>query len=233
MPNQISKIDEQIKILLPKVESGDKKSIKEAYELALRDKKIVELNSLNSGDLSVLAILLENQIEIKSDADASGISKVARKEFKVSDYSAIAWLLYQINQEPNTPYVYALARRMMNIKNTGSAQKWYSTAAIMARIDASRCADKTVTQGVLIIESEFSDVKKTLQNQSDFKEAVKFALEQEEKFKNRSLPKWICSHGIQAFSGELEYKDLEIWQKERGDLRAKYEAQLSGSTNIK
>lgn len=233
MPTQISKTDEKIKNLLSRAEGGDAESIKDIYELALTDKKISKLNSLNSDNLSPLSILLENQIEVKSGFDESGLSKVERKEFEISDYSAIAWILHEIYREPSAPYTYALAKRMMDIKNIGSAQKWYVTAAIMARIDASKCEDKTAPQGILIIESEFSNIKKTLQNQSDFQEAIKFALEQEEKFKNRPLPKWICSHGIKAFSGELKYKDEELWQKERGEIRARYEAKLTETKNLK
>ena len=226
MTTQLSETDKQIKDLLTKAENGDMEAIKKAYQLALIDKKISELNSIESNDSSPISILLENQIEVKSSADQAGFAKVERKEFQINDYSAIAWILYNIYQEPNTLYTYALAKRMMNIKNLGSAQKWYMTAAMMARIDASGCEDKTAPQGILIIESEFTDIKKTLHNKDQFNEALQFALEQEEKFKKRPLPKWICSHGIEAFSGELKYKDKAVWEKERNEIRVKYINQI-------
>jgi len=66
----------------------------------------------------------------------------------------------------------------------------------------------------------------TQQNQNQFNRALKFALDQEEKFKNRPLPKWICSHGIEALSGELKYKDKATWEKDRNEIRAKYINQI-------
>jgi hypothetical protein len=227
MPKNLSKTEKQIKALIPQAEKGDKQVLEQIYHLALQDPKISELNSLDQRDSSPFPILLEDQIEIKSKTNKSGISSVDRKEMKVGDYSAIAWILYNLNQEPNTPYVYALAKRMMNIKNVESAQNWYMTAAMMARIDASKCEDKTAPQGILIIESEFSDIKQSLKNQNEFNRALSFALDQEEKFKDRPLPKWICSHGIEALSGELKYKDEATWEKDRMKIRAKQEAKLS------
>jgi len=230
MPKKLSKTEKQIKTLMPQAEKGDKKALDQIYHLALQDPKISKLNSLDQKDLSQFPILLEDQIEIKSKTTKDGISSVDRKDMKISDYSAIAWILYNLNQEPNTPYVYALAKRMMNINNVESAQNWYMTAAMMARIDASKCEDKTAPQGILIIESEFSDIKKSLQNQNEFNRALKFALDQEEKFKSRPLPKWICSHGIEALSGELKYKNEATWENDRMRIRERQEAKLSKTT---
>jgi len=229
MPKNLSKTEKQIKTLMSQAEKGDKQALEQIYHLALQDSKISELNSLDQIDSSLFPILLEDQI--KSKTNKNGISSVDRKEMKIDDYSAIAWILYNLNQEPNTPYVYALAKRMMNIKNLESAQNWYMTAAMMARIDASKCEDKTAPQGILIIESEFSDIKKSLQNQNEFNRALKFALDQEEKFKNRPLPKWICSHGIEALSGELKYKNEASWEKDRLRIRARQEAKLFETTS--
>ena len=117
MPKNLSKTEKQIKTLIPQAEKADKQALEQIYHLALQDPKISELNSLDQRDSSPFPILLEDQIEIKSKTNKSGISSVDRKEMKIGDYSAIAWILYNLNQEPNTPYVYALAKRMMNIKS--------------------------------------------------------------------------------------------------------------------
>ena len=224
--NKPSKIDKQIKSLIAKAEDGNKDAIEKIYQLALSDSSIFELNSIDSDDLTVFPILIENQVEIKSKTTQNGFFQTKRQVFKISDYLAIAWIFHKIYHEPSAPYIYALAKRMMNIKNIKSAQRWYMTAALMARIDASRCEDKTAPQGILIIESEFTDIKKTLQDKNSFNEAIKFALQKEEEFKSRSLPSWICSHGIRAFSGELEYKSEDIWKKERSKIREKYTNQI-------
>jgi hypothetical protein len=218
MSNQISNMEEQIKSLIMNAEEGDTQSIERAYELALTDKNISKLNSLDEENMNPISILLENQVEIYPNQEQNGVKKVERREFKINDYSAIAWILHKIYQEPNTLYIYALAKRMLN---------WYMTAAIMARVDASRCEDKTAPQGIMIIESEFIDIKKTLQNKEVYDRAIRFGLAQEETFKNRLPPKWICNHGMESFTGKEKYKDEKTWDSERNRIRENIESKIT------
>lgn len=109
----------------------------------------------------------------------------------------------------------------MNVGNIDLAVKWYSTAYLMAKIDASRCVDKTAEQGISIVGSLFADVKKLMVDDV-LNQALKFALEKEEEFKDRKEPKWICSHGVEALLGELKYKDKKEWLEERKIIREKF-----------
>ena len=221
MSAQLNKTEKQIKSLILKAESGNSEAIEKAYQMALTDKKISELNSLESDDPNQFSILLQNQMEVRLIPDQRGLAETKHQDFLISDYLAIPWAIHKIHQEPYTPYAYALSRRYMNIGNVDMAVKWYATAFLMAKIDASRCADKTARQEVQIIGSLFADVKKLMTNDV-LDRALEFALKKEEEFKVRKEPKWICSHGIQVFLGELKYKDEKEWMQEREVIREKY-----------
>ncbi len=146
--------------------------------------------------------------------------------YELNDYFAIGFILNESVEKPYAPYIYALAKRYKNIGYDSYAAKWFVTAAITARIDAARCEDKTAPQGIMIIEAELSEIKKLIiDNKKLYKESIEFALQKEEEFKKRDLPKWICSHGIEAFSGELKYKNEKDWNKERQEIRNKYQEQ--------
>ena len=118
----------------------------------------------------------------------------------------------------NGPYYYITALYYMNsAQNVNNkfiaktiakrALEYFSAGQLIYRADAFRCNDPTSSQAVPFIESSIfgNEVKKLLNDNQELRSSIlPWALEQEEKTKNRKPSVWICAHGIKSFTGKNE-----------------------------
>lgn len=103
------------------------------------------------------------------------------------------------------------------------AAKWYCAAALVARVDAARCNDPTAGGAPRVVEGLFSELKTHLTaHPEERKDAAKWALEYEEKNKERPVARWIAQHGIKAFSGGAQPVPDADWQAARSRIRAEF-----------
>ena len=136
----------------------------------------------------------------------------------------------------NGPYYYVLALYYMksaqNVNNKFIAKtiarralEYFSAGQLIYRADASRCNDPTSIQAVPIIESSIfgSEINKLLNENHELRSSIlPWALEQEEKTKNRKPSVWICAHGIKNFTGKNELLSEDQWDIERLKIRKQY-----------
>jgi hypothetical protein len=103
------------------------------------------------------------------------------------------------------------------------AGKWYSAAALVARVDAARCSDASAAAAPRVIEALFSTTKSFLNaNPGKRSAAARWAFEYEEKNKERPVAGWIAKHGSKAFSGNVQYVPDADWQAARSRIRAEF-----------
>ncbi len=192
-PKNLSEIEEQIKLLIPQAERGGRRALEKIHNLALQDPKISELNSLNREDFSAFKLLFNNT--------------------NISDYSAIAWTLYNLYQEPNPLYAYLLAQKLLNIKDIDSALNWYMTASMMAKIDLLELKDngKLISQKDIELEFPVIGFKEKLKNKKELEQALIFALYQESLFLK-----------AETLSSRLKYKNEATWKKDRIAIKQEF-----------
>lgn len=109
----------------------------------------------------------------------------------------------------NPPVLYALSRELFLQDKKEQAAFWFYVAQLRARYDANRCADKTATQGVIILNNTYGpDINRFAFTDLTFLEStvekvVSFVKENEENYD----PRWLNLHGMGAFINE---KDAEL-----------------------
>ena len=147
----------------------------------------------------------------------------------------IKWMNERLS-DGNGPYYYVTALYFMNsaqnVKNKFIAKtiakrslEYFSAGQLIYRTDAARCNDPTSIQAVPIIESSIfgNEVKKLLNENQELRSSIlPWALEQEEKTKNRKPSVWICAHGIKNFTGKNELLSEDQWDIERLKIRKQY-----------
>ncbi|NEM96607.1 hypothetical protein [Pontibacter burrus] len=138
-----------------------------------------------------------------------------------SDASAKQQLIDSILLSPNDynpPVLYALSRELFLQDKKEQAAFWFYVAQLRARYDANRCADKTATQGVIILNNTYGpDINKFAFTdlvflESTVEKVVSFVKENEENYD----PRWLNLHGMGAFINEKDAalsKPKETWAK--------------------
>jgi hypothetical protein len=110
------------------------------------------------------------------------------------------------------------------------AGKWYSAAALVARVDSARSSDASAGGAPRVIEAMFSKTKSHLAaHPGERKAAARWALEYEEKNKERPVARWILQHGIKAFGGGVQPVPDAEWQAARSRIRAEFEQSFAGN----
>ncbi len=116
------------------------------------------------------------------------------------------------------PILFTIARIHAASDNIESAAKWYMAASITGLLDASRCQDPQAAKAVRQLEEQFPDVRSYLKADAALRRnAVKFALEVEERLKNREPATWIAAHTTSS-TGSAFVTDPE-WQTRREQYR--------------
>jgi len=135
----------------------------------------------------------------------------------------LSWLL---NREKNgeVPYYYLVSMSFAKLKMKDEAINYFELARLTSRIDNIRCNDASSSGAYSALESiYFSSMVELLKKNNNLLSAAKsWAYTYEEKVKDRKPAKWICMHGMKAFSGNQSYLPDDDWQKQRSKLRVKY-----------
>ena len=140
-------------------------------------------------------------------------------------------LIDDIIQNPNDynpPVLYALSREFFLQDKKEQAAFWFYVAQLSARYDANRCADKSATQGVSILNSTYGpDINKYAFSditllKSTVEKVVNFVREKEENYDHR----WLNLHGMGAFindkNAELS-KPTELWAEIKAKTISDYQ----------
>lgn len=122
----------------------------------------------------------------------------------------------------NPPVLYALSRELFLQDKKDEAAYWFYVAQLRARYDANRCADKSATQAVSVLNGEYGpDINKHAFANHDFlqstvEEVVAFVNTNEENYDHR----WLNLHGMGVFLNE-KGKALSKPQEEWAAIKSK------------
>ena len=143
----------------------------------------------------------------------------------------IKWLKRRLS-DGNAPYYYVLSLYYMKKANregdktlATKAIDYYSAGQIIYRADALRCDDAEPGKAVPAMEASLfgTSVEDIFNKNRDVKiSSLAWALEQEEKTKNRAPSSWICAQGIKKWNEPGGLSPEEQWQKERQAFRKQY-----------
>lgn len=165
------------------------------------------------------------------------INEVSREDAKL----VVKWLKPRLGNG-NGPYFYLVSlyigKEALHTKRRHVAERameYFTAGQLVYRADAARCNDPTSIQAVMILESNLmGPMKKALEDNPAFRaEALPWALEMEERLKDRKLSTWICAHGIKRFAGGTEPLSTEQWRVERAKARADYSEYMSRKHNAR
>jgi hypothetical protein len=124
--------------------------------------------------------------------------------------------ILQSPNDYNPPVLYALSRELFLQDKKEEASFWFYVAQLRARYDANRCADRSATQAVSILNGEYGpDINKYAFANHDFlkstvEKVVEFVKTNEENYDHR----WLNLHGMGVFlneEGEALSKPQEEW----------------------
>ena len=157
------------------------------------------------------------------DAVTQRLIDKARTADKGESRLIVIWLRKHA-VEGNFPTLYFTSLFYTTQGRLEDAGKWYSAAALVARVDAGRCRDASAGGAPRVIEGLFSNTKTHLAADiEERKAAAQWALEYEEKTRGRPVARWILQHGIKAFRGDAQSVPDAEWQIARSRIRADFE----------
>lgn len=143
--------------------------------------------------------------------------KLAGRDNDLRRGELLTWLHAHENSG-KMPVLFTIAKLHASGENIESAAKWYMAASITGLLDASRCQDPEAAKAVRQLEEQFQDVRGYLKADGALRRsAVKFALDVEERLKNREPATWIASHTTSS-TGSAFVNDVE-WQAKREQYR--------------
>lgn len=119
------------------------------------------------------------------------------------------------------PTLFMLARTHQDAGRTDEAAKWYMAGSLTGLIDAARFADVTAGEAVRDIESQFTDIRIRLRQDTALRvESVQFALDAEERLLARQAPLWIAARAQSAVAGEpAQMLPTSEWEDKRKNYR--------------
>lgn len=143
--------------------------------------------------------------------------KLSGRDNEMRRGELLTWLHTQENSG-KMPVLFTIARLHGSSDNIESAAKWYMAASITGLLDVARCQDPEAAKAVKQLEEQFTDVRSYLKADAALrKSAVKFALDVEERLKNREPATWIAAHTTST-TGSAFITDVE-WQARREQYR--------------
>lgn len=150
--------------------------------------------------------------------------KLVGRENEMRRGELLTWL-HANESSGKMPVLFTIARVHSSGENIESAAKWYMAASITGLIDASRCQDPAAAKAVSQLEEQFQDVRSYLRADAALRRnAVKFALEVEERLKDREPATWIAAHTTSS-TGNVFVSDEE-WAARRERYRKSLQGYL-------
>jgi hypothetical protein len=132
------------------------------------------------------------------------------------------------------PYLYLIGAYHARLKNAEQSFRHIAAGALVYRVDREKCGDPTANQAVPIIESAFGVAKAhdALKARPEVRQrVVAWALDYEDKNRNRAVPKWICAHGMGAFGARAVTPPSESeWQEKRRKIRMEFEKSYAAAS---